>query len=136
MYQAALKAYDHVARITDSGRDAEAKVLSKAAAKLKDCQSNWEAPNRDSRLDMALKYNQRIWSIFQAEVSREENPLPGTLKQNILLLSAFVDKRIFEIMAYPSPEKLTVLIEINNNIAAGLRSRPAAVTPVPLAAAR
>jgi hypothetical protein len=27
-------------------------------------------------------------------------------------------------MAQPRPEKLTILIDINNNIAAGLRARP------------
>jgi flagellar protein FlaF len=39
-------------------------------------------------------------------------------------LSVFIDKRIFEIMAMPSPEKLTAIIEINRNVAAGLRTTP------------
>ena len=77
-----------------------------------------------SKLDAALKYNQRVWSIFQAELEKPENPLPNTLKVDLLRLSAFIDKRMFEIMAYPSPEKLTILININHNIAAGLRTRP------------
>jgi len=33
----------------------------------------------------------------------------------------FVDRRIFEVMAYPSSEKLDILININRNLAAGLR---------------
>ena len=33
-------------------------------------------------------------------------------------------KRIFDIMAYPSPEKLTIIININLNLAAGLRGSP------------
>jgi flagellar protein FlaF len=43
------------------------------------------------------------------------------LKQDLLSLSVFIDKRIFEVMAYPNPEKLTAIININLNIAAGLR---------------
>jgi flagellar protein FlaF len=37
-------------------------------------------------------------------------------------LAAFIDRRIFETMAFPSPEKLKIVIDINNNLAAGLRS--------------
>jgi len=47
--------------------------------------------------------------------------LPWNVRQDILNLSLFVDKRIFEIMAFPAPEKLTALIKINRNLAAGLR---------------
>ena len=124
MYQAALKAYESVNKSTMGGRDIEAAVLTKAALKLKECQSNWDAADRFSKLDSALKFNQRVWTIFQAELSKKENPLPNRLKVDLLRLSAFIDKRIFEIMAYPSPEKLTILINMNNNIAAGLRTRP------------
>ncbi len=124
MYPAPLQAYDKVSRATMNGRDVEAAVLTKAAMKLKQCQTDWNRPDRDAALNAALKFNQRIWSIFQAEIDRKENPLPEELKIDLLRLSLFVDKRIFEMMAYPSPEKLTILININNNIAAGLRTQP------------
>jgi flagellar protein FlaF len=110
-----------------SGREAEAAVLTKAAGKLKECQTQWGSADGDERLNAALKFNQRVWSIFQAEIDREENPLPHQLKVDLLRLSAFIDKRIFEIMAYPAPEKLTILININHNIAAGLRSNAASL---------
>ena len=121
MYKNPLEAYQTVDRTTMSGRETEARVLSQAALKLKDCQDNWDAEDRNARLDEALKYNQRIWSIFQGELVKEDNPLPRQLKQDLLRLGAFIDKRIFETMAYPAPEKLTVVININQNIAAGLR---------------
>ena len=121
MYSNALKTYESVDNKTMSGRETEARVLSKAALKLKNCQDNWQAEDRDERLDEALKYSQRIWSIFQAELSKKENPLPVSLKRDLLRLSAFIDKRIFETMAFPSPEKLSIIIDINRNIAAGLR---------------
>lgn len=55
---------------------------------------------------------------------REDNPLPGEVRANILNLSVFIDKRIVEIMKKPAPEKLDIIIEINLNIAAGLRGSP------------
>jgi len=116
-----LDAYKSVEKSTLSGRDLEASVLMKAALKLQEVQSSWAAPDRDERLDEALKYNQRVWSFFQAEISMPDNPLPAEIKQNILALSVFVDRRIFEVMAYPAAEKLDILVNINRNIAAGLR---------------
>ena len=121
MYNNPLEAYKTVDKTTMSGHETEARVLTQAALKLKDCQDNWSAKDRDEKLDEALKYTQRIWSIFQGELSRKENPLPRELKINLLRLSSFVDKQIFETMSYPSPEKLTAVININQNIAAGLR---------------
>jgi flagellar protein FlaF len=117
----AVKSYQSVDRETMSGRDTEARVLTKAALKLLDCQKNWDAPRRNELLDDALKYNQRIWSIFQVEVSKPENPLPDAVKKNILLLSRFIDRRIFDTMAFPEKQKLEVIVRINQNIAAGLR---------------
>ena len=108
-----------------SGRETEARVLTQAALKLVECQNNWDAAGLKQRLDDALKYNQRIWSIFQVEVLKSENPLPDQIKQNILMLSRFIDKRIFDTMAFPEKQKLTILIKINQNIAAGLRGSAA-----------
>ena len=126
MHQAALKAYDSVNKTTMGGRDVEAEVLTKAALKLKACQDNVTRNGHDANLDAALKYNQRVWCIFQAELEKPENPLPNALKIDLLRLVAFIDKRTLEAMAYPAPEKLTILININHNIAAGLRTRPIA----------
>jgi flagellar protein FlaF len=125
MHAAQLETYRNVQKATLSGRDLEAEVLSKAAYKLKFCQNNWDSPNRDELLDEALKYNQKIWTVFQAELAKPENPLPEKIKQDLLSLSVFVDKRIFEIMSFPAPEKLNAIININLNIAAGLKGLPA-----------
>ena len=125
-----MQAYESVDKSTMSGREIEAAVLTKAARKLKECRDNWETSDCSQKLDIALKFNQRIWSIFQSELVREDNPLPKKLKVDILSLSAFIDRRIFEIMAQPSPEKLKIIIDINNNIAAGLRTRPASDRPL------
>lgn len=119
-----LQAYNTINNVTMSGREIEASVLTKAALKLKDCQNNWDAHDREDKLNDALRFNQRIWSIFQGELSKEDNPLPKKMRLDVLKLSAFVDRRILETMAAPDPEKLGVVININNNIAAGLRGSP------------
>ena len=119
-----LRTYESVSKATQSGREIEAAVLTKAAVKLKECQDCWDAPDRDNRLEEALKYNQRIWSIFQSELSREDHELPKKLRLDILRLAAFIDRRIFETMASPAPDKLNIVIDINNNLAAGLRGSP------------
>jgi flagellar protein FlaF len=124
MYANQLKTYTSVSKTTMSGREVEATVLIKAALKLKNCQENWEAGDRDAKLDEALKFNQLIWSIFQAELIKPDHPLPKKLREDILSLSTFIDKRIFETMAYPAPEKLTAIININLNLAAGLNGSP------------
>ena len=124
MYQAALKAYDNVNKTTMSGRDVEAEVLTKAALRIKACQDNWNENGQNDRLHSALKYNQRIWTILQAELEKPENLLPNNLKADLLRLSFFIDRRTLETLAYPAAEKLSILININQNIAAGLRTRP------------
>ena len=123
MYSRSVKAYQSVERATISGRETEARVLTEAALKLKDCQNNWGSEDRKIKLDAALRYNQRIWSILQGELEKDDNPLAIHLKQDILKLSAFIDRRIFETLASPAPDKLTAIININQNLAAGLRDQ-------------
>ncbi len=120
MYQNQYKAYDSMHKETLSGKALESSVLIRAAQKLKDCQDRWDSEDREAQFKEALRFNQMIWSIFQGELSRDENPLPLEIKQPLLTLSTYIDKTIFEAMANPVPEKLTPLIQINQNIAAGL----------------
>ena len=74
-------------------------------------------------MEEALVFNQQIWSIFQTELMREDHPMPKKLRMDLMALASFIDKRIFDLMAYPSSEKLTAIININRNIAAGLNGQ-------------
>ena len=123
MYANHLEAYKTVGKTTLSGRELEASVLTRAAIRIKECRSNWDAIDRDIRLSEALRNNQRIWSIFQGELVKDDNPLPKKLREDLLSLSVFVDKRTIDVMAYPEPEKLAILIDINLNLAAGLSAK-------------
>jgi len=120
MHAAQLEAYRTVQKTTMSGRELEASVLNKAALLLRQCQNSWDSEDRNDRLSEAVRYNQRVWSFFQNELAKPDNPLPKKLREDILSLSLFVDKRLFEVLAMPSPEKLNAVININLNIAAGL----------------
>lgn len=124
MYQNPVNAYATMQKENLSGRELEASVLTRAGLMLRQVQENWMQPDRDAKLLEAVKFNQKVWSFFQAELSDPENPLPKNLRQDILNLSLFVDKRLFEVMANPDKAKLTIVIDIDFNIAAGLRTQP------------
>ncbi|MDP1993329.1 MAG: flagellar biosynthesis regulator FlaF [Syntrophales bacterium] len=119
-----LDLYMKVSKMNDSPRDTEARVLTKGALKLKECMDNWESDGRKRLLSEALHFNQKIWSIFQADLTSRECLLPRDMRLNLLKLGAFVDKQIFTVMAHPSPEKLAPIIDINLGLAAGLRKKP------------
>ena len=119
-----VNAYTNMQKESLSGRELEASVLSRAGIMLKQVQDNWNAPDRDQKLLEAIKFNQKVWSFFQAELSDPENPLPKKLREDILNLSIFIDKRLFEVLAYPDSDKISIVIDINFNIAAGLRTNP------------
>lgn len=139
MYAAAqLNAYRTVRNSYLSGREIEAGALTRCALMLSDCQKNWDSPNREEELAEALRTNQRVWSVLQSELVKDDNPLPIQIRKNILTLSVFIDNRIIQIMAHPEPEKLRIIIDINLNIAAGLNARPdkeeeSKIVPLPMA---
>jgi flagellar biosynthesis activator protein FlaF len=105
-----------------TGRALEAHVLMKAIAALQECQNQWDEPGQEERLDAALRYNMKLWTLFQEELMNESNALPLPLKQDLFNLSVFIDKQTFNIMAKAHPDKanLDALININRNIAEGL----------------
>jgi flagellar biosynthesis activator protein FlaF len=122
---AQLQAYKRVESVAiPNGRELEASVLTKAAHMLAYCKNNWDATDRSARLNEALKYNQNIWTIFQSELANPDNPLPKKIREDLLSLSLFIDKRILDILIDPDPEKINIIVQINLNIAAGLKTIP------------
>jgi flagellar protein FlaF len=117
--QNAANTYASVAQAGLSGRDLEASLLIRAAAQLQAVVDGWE--ERQGQLDEALTYNRRLWSVLATAATEEANPLPAKVKEDFTLLAAFVFKRTTDLMVEPQPEKVGSLININRNIAAGLR---------------
>lgn len=123
---------DNAQKNAPDQRELEARVLLKSARMMKDLQDNWSSVTTDL-LDSTLKYNRQIWMMFfdtAAENAKGEER-PSDLRSNIINLANFVFKREIDIMADKnrSPEKLTVLININKEIAAGLMLKNKGAAP-------
>jgi len=82
-----------------------------------------EKKRRDKRKE-AIRLNWRLWTIFQADLTLEREDIPREVQINMLTLCKFVDKHSVGALIDPKPEALTVLIDINKNIAAGLAQIP------------
>ena len=121
--QQAASAYAKVAQATQSPRELEANVLLKAATRLQAIREDWHG--RRAELDEALTFNRKLWTILVTSATDAESALPQAIKSNIATLAMFVFERTVTIMLEPGPEKLGVLVNINREIAAGLRARPA-----------
>ncbi len=125
-YNRAANAYGKGATHAVDQREQEANALLKAARQLEDVRRDW-APALQPRLDEALLYNRKLWTIFAAEAANDDHGLPLDIKNNIGSISIFVFKRSMELHASATAEKIDALIEINKNIAAGLMTRPEAL---------
>ncbi len=124
MQHSAAYAYQQVGKQTVSPRVLEANLLSRAAAQLQMVRDDWD--NRRHELRDALLFNRKLWNIFLTSVTGESSQLPDKLRENIANLGLFVMKQTVSMQDNPVPAKLDTLININRELAAGLRaSRPA-----------
>ena len=117
----AAQAYARTSQTTAAPREIEAQALLKAARQLQDVQANWNGA--DKNLHKALMFNRRLWSIFLSAAEDNGNQNSLEIRQNIANLGIFVMKQTLEMQMDPDPKKLTTLIDINTNIAAGLAGR-------------
>lgn len=112
------QAYKDVARQTSSPRDLEANLLLQAAARLQTVHDTWSDDR--AKLDEALLFNRKLWSIFLTEATDGTNPLPREVRQNVANLGLFVMNQTVAVLSNPQPERLGSLIKINRDVAAGL----------------
>lgn len=120
MQNQALSAYSKVAKQTTAPRQLESDLLAKSAANFQRIRDNWEDARSD--LNEAILFNRRLWTMFLTTVTRDDNPLPAPIRQNVANLGLFVMNRQREIQANPEAHKLDALININRELAAGLRA--------------
>ncbi|MEQ1902101.1 MAG: flagellar biosynthesis regulator FlaF [Devosia sp.] len=124
MHNQATQAYQTVAKRTGNPRDLEANLLSRSAINLQRVRDEWETSRED--LHRALKFNRKLWNVFLNSATRDDNPLPVQIRQNVANLGLFVLKHTIKVEANPQQTQLDVLININREVAAGLRSNVAA----------
>ena len=120
MQNSAALAYQQVGKQTVAPRVLEANLLSKSAAQLQRIRDDWD--NSSHGLQAALVFNRRLWNVFISSVTKEESKLPRELRQNVANLGLFVMKHTVTVQSRPEPRKLDVLININRELAAGLRA--------------
>ncbi|RED52433.1 flagellar biosynthesis regulator FlaF [Aestuariispira insulae] len=83
-----------------------------------------QEPVDEQKILEMTRLNWRIWTIIQSELVDPECQIPREIRENLINLSNFIDKRSADIIAAPAPEKLAVLININRQIGAGLMETP------------
>jgi flagellar protein FlaF len=118
--QHASKAYALIAKETASPRELEATLLLKAAAKLQAVHDKWDG--KSDNLNEAVLYNRRLWTVFIDAILQDGSSLPFEIRQNLANLGVFVMGETFSLMTNPLPKNLVSLININRELAAGLRS--------------
>lgn len=119
MYNQGAQAYLRTQQTTANPRELEAALLIKAAARL---QSVRDEPGMSrEQLDEAITYNRKLWTILATSATRPENPLPQPMKNNVANLAVFIFTHSMRILSDPTPDRISTLIAINANIAAGLR---------------
>ncbi len=104
-----------------SGRQIEISILEMAAGKLRTCIGESGEISWSASLDEALRFNQKVWDVFTADWSNPECSLDKTLRENLMSMGVFVKKRTFVAMAQPSRTSIKTLIDLNDNLAEGLR---------------
>lgn len=119
-YAAASRAYGRVHRATVCGRSAEGEAFARAAAGLRDAA---DQPGDRALLAQALGYNQKLWTIIQAEAADPGHPVPADMRDDMLSLARFMDRATAEALAAPVP-RLDGMIAINASLSSGLFGRP------------
>jgi len=98
-------------------RETEAWALTETARRMSEGQS--ESVDIEDFL-AAVRLNWRLWTIFQTELSAPETEIPLDMRQNMLSLANFVDKRSVEILSTRDRALANVLINVNRQLAGGL----------------
>lgn len=122
MYNQGAQAYQRTQQTTANPRELEASLLIKAAARLQSVRDDAAASRQE--LDDAVTYNRKLWTILATSATRDDNPLPSSIKTNVASLAVFIFSHSMRVLADPSPDRISTLIAINANIAAGLRGSP------------
>lgn len=120
-FAAASRAYGRVHNSGIGGRTAEAEAFARAAAMLRDADAR---PSDRRVLAHALGFNQKLWTIVQAEASDPCHPAPEGVRQDMLALARFMDRATADALSAPQP-RLGAMIDVNASLSSGLFARPA-----------
>jgi flagellar protein FlaF len=123
MLQHGALAYQQTTKAVETPREREAALLIKAAASLQNIRDTW--PREFDQLSKALTFNRKLWTVFMNSASDEASVLPHQTRQNIVNLGMYILNQTREMTLEPQPQRLDAIININRQIAAGLRGKAA-----------
>lgn len=111
-----------------NSRETDARALLTAAMRLETAKNEAAATQKSkaamTQLADAIRYNQKIWTIFQVAAHDPSNPLDDELRGLLISLARFVDQVSFRIIGHFMPEEIDSLIGINRTLATGLSKTP------------
>ncbi|TDK50187.1 flagellar biosynthesis regulator FlaF [Antarcticimicrobium luteum] len=117
-----IAAYKRTISETESPRQIERRVLSRATSELERLGPEYDAAERGldrltflaNGLRDALWQNQKVWLAFQHDLAQEGNTLAPDLRAGLLSLSHWVDTHTRGVLL--GQNKVRPLIEINQTI--------------------
>ncbi|MEM9015101.1 MAG: flagellar biosynthesis regulator FlaF [Pseudomonadota bacterium] len=118
----ARTAYLQSARSTSTPRAIEHQVLSRLTGALVAGEAG-KTEDYPSYV-RALSRNLEFWTILGADMAHPENGLPADLRAQIFYLFEFTRAHTNKILNAENAPTAKPLIEVNNNIISGLRTRP------------
>ncbi len=121
MQQHGALAYQQTTKAVETPREREAALLIKAAAALQNIRDTW--PQDFDQLSKALTFNRKLWTVFMNSATDETTGLPQQTRQNIVNLGMYVLNQTRDMTLEPRPQRLDGIININRQIAAGLRGK-------------
>lgn len=111
----------------------DSSILEKMPTRAKDAYTLAEAAlvlgaarGKVDELAVALEHNLTLWVAIRTLVSAPGNVLPATIRENLIRLSGFVLDTTCHAGVGMSENQLNTLININLQIAAGLRGQAVA----------
>jgi flagellar protein FlaF len=116
-HKAALNAYQRAQSSVMSPLQIEVMAFKRAASKMKQAAKNMKDFIGYAE---ALQFNQRLWTLIQAELSDQNCRVPEPVRTKILNLSLYVDTQTLDAIIQPSASRLYSLINIDLNLANGL----------------
>ena len=126
-----LAAYKKTIRESETPRQIERRILSRVTYDLTRTGEGFDASeSSEGRLSIlaaglrdSLYENQRFWAALRYDLAEPGNAMPDTLKASLISLALWVDRQTFALMA--GQGRLSALIDVNANIAAGLAGQAA-----------
>lgn len=116
MQALAVKAYGEVQQRTVGDKEIEYALFRQITEALEAVSETTEfAP---AAWAGAISRNQQLWTIIAADLLTPGNALPEDMKRSLLILSEFVRRTSFKVLA--GEDGLKDLIEVNRTIMAGL----------------